>query len=70
MSGGKFEPPKRPPVRTPLTSFRRSLLAAQVGAAVVEAHRRMAVHVCPEKDIVCGTRPENWCAACPLKGIA
>lgn len=24
-----------------------------------------AVHVCPTKDIVCGDRPDNWCAACP-----
>ncbi len=24
------------------------------------------VHVCPEKDIVCGTNPSNWCDSCPL----
>ena len=25
----------------------------------------VAVHVCPEKDIVCGDRPDRWCATCP-----
>jgi hypothetical protein len=23
------------------------------------------VYVCPEKDIVCGNRPKNWCDSCP-----
>lgn len=25
------------------------------------------VNVCPQKDIVCGSRQENWCSACPLQ---
>lgn len=25
------------------------------------------VRVCPEKDIECGTRAENWCGSCPLR---
>jgi hypothetical protein len=25
----------------------------------------MTTYVCPRKDIVCGDRPENWCASCP-----
>lgn len=27
---------------------------------------RDVVYVCPSKDIVCGTRPQNWCDECPL----
>jgi len=26
------------------------------------------IYVCPEKDIECGIRPENWCTACTLRG--
>lgn len=26
------------------------------------------VYVCPERDIACGHRPNNWCATCPLRG--
>ena len=26
------------------------------------------VQVCPERDIVCGHRPENWCEECPFRG--
>ncbi len=27
-------------------------------------------YVCPEKDIVCGNRADNWCVDCPLKKSA
>jgi hypothetical protein len=29
----------------------------------------MTVYVCSEKDIECGDRPQNWCLACPRRGL-
>lgn len=33
---------------------------------VERAQMAGVIHVCPDKDIVCGSRPENWCDTCPL----
>lgn len=30
----------------------------------------MTTYVCADKDIICGDRPANWCAACPKRGPA
>lgn len=34
------------------------------------SERNGVTHVCPQKDIVCGNRPENWCSKCPLRDAA
>lgn len=46
-------------------------LAVDASAALQSARSGQAsdsvVHVCPEKDSICGDRPSNWCATCPKR---
>jgi hypothetical protein len=43
---------------------------AALTAPPAAEHIAHSVYVCPEKDIVCGSRSENWCGQCPLWAFA
>lgn len=65
LQAAKSFAPQRDRMRTPLSDVEQLALnrALMRSISVIDS----PVHVCPVKDIECGTREINWCAACPKR---